>query len=279
MQTDIDRHVDAEAGGAPMNAALTSMYGSASQRGAVIAEGQPVTPPATDAAPAADPPADRVAAGLLPELPPAFAPVHLVAAAAARALAAERGQRPQTKPRASQQSRSAAMGPAVSDTAVGLQATDLSPQPNGDAAELDPQTAATRQAGTASTSGAEARPAGTPAASNKLVNNKKLRRRKSTEPGCAMRDHRPEELIDAICCRSHNALKGWLLLRKRLYARCMSSGWRCCSCRPSAAKRQRIASDGGAVRTSSVAGDQSQDSTMRAVMMSSPAPVDADLLG
>ncbi len=182
MQTDIDRHVDAEAGGgAPMNAALTSMYGSASQRGAVITEGQPVTPPATDAAPAPEPPAESAAAGILPGLPPAFAPVHLVAAAAARALAAERGQRPQPKPRAAQQSRST--GPAVSETAVGRQAMDLSP--DGNAPGLDPQSAAARQVGAASTSGTEARPAGTPGAGNKPVNNKKLRRRKSTEAGCA----------------------------------------------------------------------------------------------
>ena len=200
MQTDIDRHVDAEAGGAPMNAALTSMYGSASQRGAVIAEGQSVNPPATDAAPAVEIPAERVAAELLPELPPAFAPVHLVAAAAARALAAERGQRPQTKPRPAQQSCSAATVPAVSETAVGLQAMDLSPQPDGDAPpELDdPQTPAARQAGAVSTSGAATRPAGTPGAGNKVVNNKKLRRRKSTEPGCAPCHHHPQDLGEDI---------------------------------------------------------------------------------
>ncbi len=196
MQTDIDRHVDAEAGGAPMNAALTCMYGSASQRGVAIAEGQPVTPPATDAAPAAEPPAEGAAAGLLPELPPAFAPVHLVAAAAARALAAERAQRPQTKQRAAQPSRSP--GPAVTETAVGLQAMDLSPQPDGNARELDPQTAAARQAGAASTSGAEARQAATPGTGNRPVNNKKLRRRKSTEAGCALSHRRPQGVDNVI---------------------------------------------------------------------------------
>ena len=184
MQTDIDRHADAEAGGARMNVALTSMYGAASQRGAVMVEGRPVTAPATDAAPAAELPAEHTGARLSPELPPAFAPAHLVAAAAARALASERGQQPRDKQRALQQSRSTATGPAVTDTAVGLKAMDLSPTATHDQAELDPQAAAARQAGNASTSGAEARQARTPAAGERRVNDKKQRRRRSNETGC-----------------------------------------------------------------------------------------------
>ena len=186
MQTDIDRHVDAEAGGARMNAALTSMYGAALQpRTAAIAE---VTPPATDAAPATEHPAEEAVAEAPPEAPPAFAPIHLVAAAAARALAAERGQQPRGKQQAAQHSRSTATGPAVTETAVGLQAMDLSPQAAGDATEPGPQTAAARQAGVTSTSGADARQEGTPAAGDRLLNNKKQRRRRSNESRCTQKN-------------------------------------------------------------------------------------------
>ena len=186
MQTDIDRHVDAEAGGAHMNAALTDMYSTPLRHGGSVAEGQPVSPPITDAAPAGEP-APAAADSTAPAAePPAFAPAHMVASAAARALAAERERRQPRGERPAQQSRSTTTGAAVVHTAVELQAMDLSPDANGASDELDVQTPAAGQTGAASASGGKAREGRAAATSDRQVNNKKQRRRKNSEPRCAL---------------------------------------------------------------------------------------------
>ena len=96
MQTDVDKHVDGEAGSQEgilrpghMNSTLLNMYGVPPT---TTSEAEQACPPSTDAAPAAPP---STAGGTVEEdVPgmPAFAPLHVVAAAAARAMAAEKAR-------------------------------------------------------------------------------------------------------------------------------------------------------------------------------------------